>query len=257
MRRNKPFAITPIRNPFAASVLTLLLCATLIETAVAARIELAPVRDIWTTSVFTARPGFPASGPGGGRNDEALQVGGWGDEYRSLLQFDLSGISQPVTSATLELFHLGHPDPRYSPVGMHLDRVTSEWDWTDNPLDSGTLDQDRLWWDDRPSYVPTLSFLAAPLEMTLYSIDISDIVNGQLASTYDNYGVQLRPISNNQDFNYFASADHANEAWRPRLILETQNEAEPVPSPSPFALWALGALVLMMQRRKNKRHPAG
>ena len=45
-------------------------------------------KDIWTTSVFSYTGA--GGGPGGGRDDHELVVGGWGDLYYSLLEFDLT-----------------------------------------------------------------------------------------------------------------------------------------------------------------------
>ena len=198
-------------------------------------IEIDVSRDVWTTSRFSFA-GSPT--PGGGLNNDELRVGGWGDEYRSLLQFDLSSISRPVTSATLQMYHVGSPDSRHSPVSMVLDRVTSDWDWTTKPLDSGTRDNDRLWWDDRPTFVPSVPSIAAPAVMSPWLVDITGIVNGQISGAYDNYGVQLRPTSTVAAFNYFASSEHVTEEWRPKLVLETgvsaPKEVERVESPYVF-----------------------
>jgi hypothetical protein len=63
-------------------------------------VELTPSMDIWTTSVFSYDPDTHFDGIGGGLNDDRLIVGGWGDWYYSLLQFDLSGITTPVTNGS-------------------------------------------------------------------------------------------------------------------------------------------------------------
>src|SRR5579885_1784889 len=56
------------------------------NTALGATIVVTPPdQDIWTTSVFSFTGG--GGGPGGGLADDLLKVGGWGDEYYSLLQF--------------------------------------------------------------------------------------------------------------------------------------------------------------------------
>jgi hypothetical protein len=51
-------------------------------------------KDVWTTSVYSYAPG--GGGPGGGLDNDELKVGGWGDWYFSLLQFNLVRCSQPL-----------------------------------------------------------------------------------------------------------------------------------------------------------------
>ena len=57
-------------------------------------------KDIWTTSVFCYCP--EGGGPGGGLDNYELVVGGWGDEYHTLIEFNLSGMPTKASSATLE-----------------------------------------------------------------------------------------------------------------------------------------------------------
>ena len=42
-------------------------------------------KDIWTTSVFCYCP--EGGGPGGGLDNYELVVGGWGDDYYTLIEF--------------------------------------------------------------------------------------------------------------------------------------------------------------------------
>jgi hypothetical protein len=125
-------------------------------------------KDIWTTSAFSFGPGGnrppkrsllnprlgidshePGGGIlGGGSNDTDLKVGGWGDWYYSLMQFDLAEQPTNAASAVLYLycFNLsGGGTPIY------LDRITEPWDWRTK----GTgRDHDRLWWADKPATSP-------------------------------------------------------------------------------------------------------
>ena len=220
-----------LRRSIVGVILTFILAVGTNRSTLAQTVELEPVRDIWTTSVFSYDGENHFSGIGGGLNNDELIVGGWGDEYRSLLLFDLSGVSSPVSSATLRLYHMGSPDGRHTPVSMVLDRVTSDWDWTTEPLDAGTLDNERLWWDDRPSFVPVSSSLPAPAIASFYEIDVTEVVNGQVSGAYNNYGFQLRPESRIAEFNYFASSENGNQEWRPKLVLETNGSTGPCSSP--------------------------
>lgn len=60
-------------------------------------------QDIWTTSVYSYADGT-GPGTGGGLNDHRLRVGGWDDEYDSLIQFNLAGLPTNATSAVLYLY---------------------------------------------------------------------------------------------------------------------------------------------------------
>ena len=58
-------------------------------------------KDIWTTSLFGGASG---EAEGVGEVDKDLRVGGWGDWYYALLQFDLAGMPTNARSATLCLY---------------------------------------------------------------------------------------------------------------------------------------------------------
>jgi|AVFP01.1.fsa_nt_gi hypothetical protein len=86
-------------------------------------------QDIWTTSVYSYAPG--GQYPGGGRDDNWLRIGGWGDYYHALLQFDLTGLPGQVEEARIDLFATrSNYNPNWStiPTAMYLDRITEPWD---------------------------------------------------------------------------------------------------------------------------------
>ena len=171
-------------------------------------------KDIWTTSTFSYAPG--GGGPGGGLDDEWLQVGGWGDLYYILIEFDLTDMPVVALSATLELF-VGKGKGSGG-TGMYLDRITEFWDWKTQGTGS---DNERLWWVDRPVAIQwNLSVLPIPTVGEWYSIDITDLYNAWQNGTYHNYGLQLRPTSNNNTWNEFYSSDYLDDpSLRPRLIV--------------------------------------
>ena len=154
---------------------------------------LSPTQDIWTTSVYSYAPG--GGGPGGGLNDENLRVGGFGDEYRSLLRFNLSGAPAVATSATLRLYNTGTVLGGI-PVSMNLDRVTSVWDWTTQPIAALSPDNQRLWWANRPSFAQlSTSPLVAPAVGSYYDINVTGLYNSWQSGAMPNFGVQLRPTA--------------------------------------------------------------
>lgn len=180
-------------------------------------------KDIWTTSVFSYAPG--GGGPGGGLDDDRLLVGGWGDTYLSLLQFDLSSMPDSALSATLQLY----PNPG-SPSGtgttrIFLDRILEFWDW--RAQGTGT-DRERLWWADKPATIEWDGPLSAPLLGEWYSIDITELYNAWQSGLHPNYGLQLRPEQTWNRWSDFYSADYLeNPDLRPKLIVVPDNTNEP------------------------------
>jgi hypothetical protein len=171
-------------------------------------------KDIWTTSQMALAE--LTETPGGGRVDERLVVGGWGDEYHSLIQLDLAGLPMKAASASLCLFC-------YETVGasndFYLDRITADWDWRDR----GTgLDRERLWWADKP---PTIQWASQPLPRPVqghwYKVDITALYHAWQRGDYPNCGVQLRPVrTRNENFNRFYGSRYTNDpSLQPKVVI--------------------------------------
>lgn len=179
-------------------------------------------KDIWTTSVYSYAPG--GGGPGGGLDDHSLLVGGWGDYYYSLIEFDIDSLPADVISARVEMY--AYPSRGSATTGMYLDRITEHWDW--KTQGTGT-DFERLWWADRPSatlWNPTA--LPAPQENAWYSVDITDLYNAWKDGTYPNHGLQLRPVSTWNVWSEFYSSDYMDDlTLRPRLVVEVADTQPP------------------------------
>ena len=175
-------------------------------------------KDIWTTSVFSMAPGGDT--PGGGKHDSTLQVGGWGDLYYSLLQFNLTGCPTNAASAEVHLYCFGLAG---GGLAMYLDRITQAWDWKT----SGTgRDHDRLWWADRPfSEQWRLDPLPTPTPGQWYVVDITDLYNAWQSGECLNCGIKLRPVDHhNKVFNRFYSANYMEDpALRPKLVITPMN----------------------------------
>jgi hypothetical protein len=171
-------------------------------------------KDIWTTSVFCYCPG--GGGPGGGRDDHELVVGGFGDLYYTLIEFDLNGMPAQASSVRLELFPFTQRG--VGTISMYLDRITEFWDWR---IQGTGSDQERLWWADRPNAVQWLpTALPAPTLGEWYSVDITDLYNAWQDGTHPNYGLQLRPVSTNDRWSEFYSSDYVDDpSLRPKLVV--------------------------------------
>lgn len=171
-------------------------------------------KDIWTTSHYSYAPGD--STPGGGLNDHSLVIGGWGDWYYSLLQFDLSGLPPVAQSARLDLYC--YQQRGATTTSMYLERIVESWDWRTQ----GTgRDKERLWWQDKPAATPWSSApLAAPTVGQWYSIELTDLYNAWQAGVYPNYGLQLRPVNSDNRWSEFYSSDFLDDpSLRPKLVV--------------------------------------
>lgn len=170
-------------------------------------------KDIWTTSVYSYAPG--GGGPGGGLNDETLVTGGWADEYRSLIEFDLNDAPLAI-SATLHLYC--YHSRSGAVTGLYFDRITESWDW--RTMGTGP-DHERLWWADRPDYEQWFfDPLPAPTIGEWYTVDITELYNSMRYGLYDNFGFQLRPVSTDNRWAEFYSSDYLGDpAKRPKLVV--------------------------------------
>lgn len=150
----------------------------------------------WITSVFDYGDGY-------GVDDEKLQVGGWGDSYHSLLQFDLAGLPDGAVSATLVLAPFSRGDASTA-VPMEPYRPITNWDETTG-------------WPTRPQ-AEFVSTLPAPVGGRPYSIDVTTLYNAWKSGALPDHGLELRPTATDNRFNVFRSSDYqAEPVLRPKL----------------------------------------
>ena len=155
-------------------------------------------QDVWITSVFSYNDNF-------GVNDESLQVGGWGDLYYSLLRFDITSLPPVASSAKLVLQPFSRGDAS-RPVTMMLYRATAPW-----TEESG--------WFDQPS-AEVEQQLPAPVAGSPFTIDITSLYNRWRSGAMPNFGLELRPTSNDNRFNVFRSSDYVlDPSLRPKLVV--------------------------------------
>lgn len=160
------------------------------------------------------RNSFSQAGDEGSR--DTLIVGGWGDTYETLLRFDLpSGASSTsVQTATLRLYN--YSSNNGSPTGFSLSQVTTNW-------------TESSWVNDYSTQAQPFRTVNAP-NLGWVEVDITDIVKAWLNAPASNFGLELSPTSNNNNFNYFYSSDAtgSNAQFRPELVLTTSGGAAPL-----------------------------
>jgi len=163
-------------------------------------------KSIWSTSVYsyTGKGG----GPGGGLADEKLRVGGWGDQYVALIQFDLPS-RQTVHQALLKLAVMGDSPKNSRPTPMRLEIITQPWVWRAG---------DRLWWRDLPPGTPLMGMPTPGPPGSIYEINITEIYNDWANGRRPNFGLMLFPVLNDNNYSTFYST-RANPSQRPSLEL--------------------------------------
>lgn len=178
------------------------------------------VRSIWTTSVFSYAERATRPGPGGGRSDFRLRVGGWGDTYLSLLRVPVP-TNRLVQRAVIQLTVLG--DEAVSrPTTMTLRAIHDSWQVRPGP-------NNRLWWQDCPRSAVVRKHLPPPGPRdSVYEIEITDLYNAWALGLQAPYGILLEPENIGRwgpdrprysNFNTFYSTRAVDPANRPRLIL--------------------------------------
>lgn len=173
-------------------------------------------QDIWTNDTF-AYDGVQ-SNPGGGLNNDVLRVGGWGDHYYSLMQFDISSLPDDVESVKIQLYAL--PQQGAGPLIMNLERITEYWNWHTQ----GTgRDRERLWWSDLPTTEFIRNLPTPTSTPSWYTVDITSLYRDWKSGLYPNYGVLFRPTTNRlipDLWNIFTSSDYSADLnLRPRLVI--------------------------------------
>lgn len=127
------------------------------------------------------------------------EIGGWGDDYYSWLQFDISSVptSKTIISAVLAVYVYFKEATSPAP---QIKLITQSWD------------EDTLTWSNQPS--STTDYMAEPewnTETGWQYIDITDIFNAWYTGEYPNCGVGFYPTNTNHTQNYFYSIDYTDD----------------------------------------------
>lgn len=154
---------------------------------------------VWLSSDYSYNSNY-------GVHDSELQVGGWGDSYYTLINFNITSLPKQVTSAKIVLQAFSRGDAS-TPVSMNLYLVTSVWG-------------DTTGWFSQP-LVNTANYIALPTPgLGPDSIDITGWYNSWQSGTLPNYGIELQPTGNDNQFDVFRSASYASDtAARPKLVI--------------------------------------
>ncbi|MGK5094520.1 LamG-like jellyroll fold domain-containing protein [Deltaproteobacteria bacterium TL4] len=136
--------------------------------------------------------------------ESVLPTGGWGDQYYSLLKFNLTSLPEHATSAKIYLYSIQTGGNGVTP--LYLDQVTSSWN-------------DTTTWSTKPTSI-NLSELSAPIPNEWYELDITELYNKWKSGGATNHGIQLRPKNTWNYWNNFYSSNYMDDpSLRPKLVI--------------------------------------
>jgi hypothetical protein len=140
------------------------------------------------------------------QRDSKLQVGGWGDEYRTFIKLDLTGLPQSVDLAYFWLMPYARGDSS-TPIPYAACLETGSWDLS-------------LTWNTQPSYGPCYGWYSAPVPGAWSGFWLSypggspNWYNSWKNGTLANNGIMLLPYATNNNFDVFYSTlynDYLND----------------------------------------------
>lgn len=169
-------------------MLFLMCCLSVARSAIAADVWLNPGpyssgegMDTWFGSVYNTTA----------QHDYRLRVGGWGDEYDTLVRFNLSGAPQVATQAVVWLYAINEGTP--TPVYWYI--PTTQWQ-------SGTVG-----WNNQPQQL-YLGWTNSPTPGNWYGVIFTDQYNNWRSgnTSVANYGLKLKPVNTNNSYSSFYSS---------------------------------------------------
>ncbi|OGN29923.1 MAG: hypothetical protein A3A33_01205 [Candidatus Yanofskybacteria bacterium RIFCSPLOWO2_01_FULL_49_25] len=147
------------------------------------------IKDMFYSSVFDYGSGHII-------DNQKLRVGGWGDEYWTLIQFDLSGLPKHADEVTLFLTLY---DEEGTSTGMDISAITTPWDETHG------------WYINLGS--ESLTSVDAPPRSGFFSLDITDLYNRWQSGEQKNYGLVFKPTGTDHQFNTFRSSEYSGDRF--------------------------------------------
>lgn len=138
--------------------------------------------------------------------DDKLQVGGWGDQYRTFIKFDLEGLPKNVDQAVLWLNSYPRGDSS-TPTSLAMCKIGSAWDTS-------------MTWDSQPSFPFCWGWYTAPTPNQWWGPWITTWYNEWQSGAVVNNGVMLFPQYNDNRFDMFRSSRYTSDGYRPLLQLD-------------------------------------
>ncbi len=149
-------------------------------------IDIVHLWDGWITNVFY---GMKLK-----RDDERLQVGGWGDEYRTYIKFDVSGLPYNPSQVILRLKTYNRGDSS-SITPFRFCKVGSSW-------------TPSMTWDNQPSLLNCAGWFSPPSPGSSWGIIFTPWYNEwkNTSDVVENNGVMMAPQYTDNRFTSFRSS---------------------------------------------------
>jgi murein DD-endopeptidase MepM/ murein hydrolase activator NlpD len=192
---------------------TLLATASLVSPALAATVyyQPTPYPSSVTAGVHVLDGWLPSQYYGKTfQKDDKLQVGGWGDTYRTYIQFDLTGLPANVSSARLKLYAFPKGD---ASTLTGIDVYNPGAAWASSSLTTS------MTWDTQPTGNTLVTSVAAGANNAFWDIPITSLYNGWRAGTSANRGLMISPKGINNNFSLWRSSRYSGDGQRPLLEL--------------------------------------
>lgn len=158
------------------------------------------------------------------QTDDRLQIGGWGDNYRTYIQFDLKGLPYTTSDASLELYAYPRGD---SSTQVNFDAWSPNTAWASSNLTT------TMTWDTQPSSYTLVGSYAAASVNSFWDIGITSLYNNWRSGTSANNGLALMSWTQNNNFDVWRSSRYASDTYRPTLRLTFTSQAPPFKLPLP------------------------
>lgn len=138
--------------------------------------------------------------------DDKFQVGGWGDQYRTFMRFDLDGLPKNVDQAVLWLNSYPRGDSS-TPTPLAMCKIGSAWGTT-------------MTWGSPPSFPFCWGWYTSPTPNQWWNPWITTWYNEWQSGAVTNNGVMLFPQYNDNRFDMFRSSRYTSDGDRPMLQLD-------------------------------------
>jgi hypothetical protein len=128
------------------------------------------------------------------QENDILQIGGWGDDYASVIRFDLTGLPRTADSANLYLWAL--PSGATNPSQVSLYPITSDWDVS------------TIAWYNFPSFSSGYYWPISTAVNTWRGYTVTGWYNDWKNNVRPDKGIMVYPYNNDgqQRFDKFASS---------------------------------------------------
>ncbi|MFA6314990.1 MAG: DNRLRE domain-containing protein [Candidatus Paceibacterota bacterium] len=154
------------------------------------------------------------TGPNGSAT--VTHIGGWGDNYYTFTQFDLTDSpTSGITSAVL--YYHATSTNTISPLPL-IYRITSSWDASTMTKTSGVPTYDATSYSFSPAWANAIGW---------NTVDITTMYNQWVGGTYTNYGVTLRHTDNDPNSDTMIDSKESSTVFIPYILVTYSDAVNP------------------------------